>query len=84
MCMSMTRRMQILLDEERYQKVAAVASSEHRSVASVIRDAIDRSMPTPQARRRAAADAILAAEPVDAPELSDLKAELDELRGRHG
>lgn len=76
--------MQFLLDEERYQKVAAVASSEHRSVASVIRDAIDRSMPTPQARRRAAADAILAAEPVDAPELSDLKAELDELRGRHG
>lgn len=84
MCMSMTHRLQLLLDEERYQKVAAVAALEKRSVASVIREAIDRSVSGPRTRRQAAATAILAAEPVDVPDVSDLRSELDQLRGRHG
>ena len=43
MCMSatMTRRLQLLLNEERYQRVAAKAKKERLSVAAVIRDAID-------------------------------------------
>ncbi len=37
----MTRRLQLLLDEERYQRVAAEAKRQRLSVAAVIRDAID-------------------------------------------
>ncbi len=38
MCMSLDRRLQLLLDEERYARIAGIAQREHRSVASVIRD----------------------------------------------
>ena len=40
----MTRRLQLLLNEERYQRVAARAKKERLSVAAVIRDAIDESL----------------------------------------
>jgi predicted DNA-binding protein len=38
---TLTRRTQILLDEERYRKLEARAAESGRSVASLIRDAID-------------------------------------------
>ena len=38
----MTHRLQLLLDEERYERVAEVAREQRISVAAVIRDAIDR------------------------------------------
>jgi hypothetical protein len=50
------------------------------SVAAVIREAIDRGLPTPDQRRRAAARRVLDAEPVEAPEVPDLLVELEELR----
>lgn len=40
----MTRRLQLLLDEERYQRVAAEAKKKRLSVAAVIRDAIDEAL----------------------------------------
>lgn len=40
----MTHRLQILLDEERYQRVAAEAKRKRLSVAAVIRDAIDAAL----------------------------------------
>jgi hypothetical protein len=79
MCM-LTRRLQILLDEERYERVRAVAEQRGTSVASVIREALDRGLPATQRRRTAAARRILGAAPM---ETGDLLAELDELRGRH-
>ena len=76
----LTRRLQILLDEEQYHRVAAKASQERTSVAAVIRHAIDRDLDDVDARRRAAADAILAAEPIEVPEdPEDLKREIDEM-----
>ena len=79
MCM-LTRRLQILLDEERYERVRAVAEQRGTSVASVIREALDRGLPATQRRRTAAARRILGAAPM---ETGDLLAELDELRWRH-
>lgn len=79
MCM-FNRRLQILLDEERYERVQALARQRGMSVATVIREAIDRGLPAAQQRRSAAARRILAAAPV---EVGDLLAELDDLRGRH-
>jgi hypothetical protein len=81
--MSMTRRLQLLLDEDRYQKIAAVASEQQRSVASVIREAIDRSLSISSSRRAAAGQAILDAEPFDVPDLDELRRELDEMHTKH-
>ena len=75
------RRLQILLDERRYRRVAAAAQERGTSVAAVIRDAIDLALPADLARKRSAAKAILEAEPMPVPEtVEELKAELDELR----
>lgn len=83
MCM-LSHRLQILLDDERYERVSAVAQQRKTSVAAVIRDAIDRGLPAPQRRRSAAANVILSAEPMSIGTPDELRAELDELRGRRG
>jgi hypothetical protein len=71
-------RLQILLDEERYEKVARLVRSRGTSVAAVIRDAID-TLPPSVERRDAAIAAILAADSVPLPEdPSELRAELNE------
>lgn len=44
MCM-LTRRTQLLLDEDRYSQLERLASETHRSVGAVIREAIDRFLP---------------------------------------
>jgi len=72
--------LQILIDEERYERVQALARQRGTSVATVIREAIDRGLPSAQQRRSAAARRILAAEPM---EIGDVLTELDDLRGRH-
>lgn len=79
MCM-LTHRLQILIDDERYERVRAVAQQRGTSVASVIREALDRGLPATQRRRSAAGRRILNAAPM---EVGDLLTELDELRGRH-
>jgi predicted DNA-binding protein len=76
----LSRRLQILIDEERYERVQALARQRGTSVATVIREAIDRGLPSAQQRRSAAARRILAAEPM---EIGDVLTELDDLRGRH-
>lgn len=80
MCM-FDRRLQILLDEGRYRRLEAVARERRLSIAAVIRDAIDVALPPDLEKKRRAADAILAAKPMQVPErVEDLKAELDEIR----
>ena len=79
MCM-LTHRLQLLLDDERYQRVQTLPRQRGTSVASVIREALDRGLPATQRRRSAAARRILAAEPT---QVENLIAELDDLRGRH-
>lgn len=75
-------RLQILLDEERYQRVAREARRRGISVAAVIREAIDR-LPEDSDRRRAAIATILAADPMPVPEdPADLRRELDAAHNR--
>jgi hypothetical protein len=76
------RRLQILLDEERYEKVSRAAARRGVSIASIIREAIDR-LPVDADRRRAAIDRILAAEPMEVPaDPTDLRRELDDAHDR--
>lgn len=82
MCMAMDRRLQLLLDEDRYRRVAGLAKQRGTSVAAVIREAIDRGLPSPDRRRTAAARLLLDAEPMPVPDVPDLVAELEELRSR--
>jgi predicted DNA-binding protein len=48
----LTRRTQILLDEERYRRLEERASQTGRSVASLIRDAIDEKLAEDEVVRR--------------------------------
>ena len=82
MHMSLTRRLQILLDEQRYQRVAAEAELRGVSVARVIRDAIDRGLGHTDDRRADALRQIMTAATMAVPaDPADLRAELDEIRG---
>ena len=84
MRMSLDHRLQILLDAERHARLVAVARERGVSVATVVREAIDRGLPAPDSRRRAAAHRLLAAQPMPVPDTSALAAELDDLRARRG
>jgi hypothetical protein len=77
-------RLQLLLDDERYERVTALARQRHTSVATVIREAIDRGLPAAPRRRSAAGKRILAASAMPVGDPTELRAELDELRGRRG
>jgi hypothetical protein len=75
-------RLQILLDEERHARVTSVARERGVSVATVVREAIDRGVADPGDRRRAAGRRLLDASDMPIPEPSELHDELDALRAR--
>jgi hypothetical protein len=79
---NLERRVQLLLDESRYRKVTGEAKRRHVSVASVIREAIDR-LPARADQRRAAIAEVLAAEPMPLPtDPAELRHELDAAHAR--
>ena len=61
------RRLQILLDDARYRRVAAEARARKTSVAAVIRDAIDRALPVDLDAKRRAADELAPVIMIDPP-----------------
>lgn len=80
--MPLDRRLQILLDEPRYRRLEAAARARKTSVATIVREAIDATLPADLERRREAARRILEAEPMPVPAtVEELKRELDEIRG---
>ena len=79
MCM-LEHRLQILLDDERHQRITKAARARGVSVATIVREAIDRGLPSSERQRRVAGDVILAAEPMAVPDVPALLTELDELR----
>jgi len=75
-------RLQILLDDERHSRIKAVARERGVSVATVVREAIDRGVADPSDRRRAAGRRLLRAPDMAVPDPGELKDELDQLRAR--
>ena len=75
-------RLQILLDEERHVRITSVARERGVSVATVVREAIDRGVVDPEDRRRAAGRRLLEAPDMIVPEPAELGDELDALRAR--
>jgi hypothetical protein len=82
MCMTLEHRLQILLDDERHSRITAAARERGVSVASVVREAIDRGVAGSAGRRQAAGRRLLEASDMDVPGLAELKAELTALRAR--
>lgn len=81
---NLDRRIQLLLDEPRYRKLAREAKRRRVSVAAVIREAIDQ-LPANAEQRRAAIANVLAAEPTALPaDPAELRRELDEARSLSG
>jgi hypothetical protein len=79
------RRLQILLDDERYERLSRRATESGRSIGWLVREAIDARYPAFDPERRAAADRILAAEPMPLPDdPADLKREILETRSKWG
>lgn len=60
----MTRRLQVLLNEERYRRLEREADRTGQSVAALIRAAIDRAYGPDLANREAAVTSFLSADPV--------------------
>lgn len=82
--MSMLKeRLQVLIATEQRERLEREAAARGTSVATLVREAIDRSFPPGHDRRAAASAAILGAEPMEVPDVEDLVAELDGVRGRH-
>jgi len=75
-------RLQILLDEKRHTRITSVARERGVSVATVVREAIDRGVADPEDRRRAAGQRLLEAPDMSVPEPAELRNELDALRTR--
>lgn len=80
----LTRRLQVLLDEERARRLEAEAARRGVAVAVLVREALDVAYPGTDGERRAAADRVLAAAPMPVPDVDELRGELSELRGRRG
>jgi hypothetical protein len=78
----LSRRIQLLLDDDRYERLATEAHARGVSVASLIRRAIDGAFPPGSERRAKAIDEILSAPLVDLPPPDELREELEDLRGR--
>ena len=74
--------MQILLDEERYARITTIARERGVSVATVVREAIDRGVADPSDNRRSAGRRILQAPDMAVPDPATLGEELDALRAR--
>lgn len=84
MSMPLDRRLQILIDEGRHQRIAAAARERGVSVATIVREAIDRGLGGTDAQRRSAGRRVLDAPDMPVPSPEELRSELELLRGRRG
>ena len=76
------RRLQVLIDKDRWSRLDREASRRGVPVAVLVREAIDERYPSDIDARRVALQAVLDAEPMDVPEPSELRRELENIRGR--
>jgi len=76
------RRLHVLLDGDRFERLSRLAEERSVSVGALVRRAIDVAYPHGGPRRSAAAMAILEARPGPSPMLDELRDELDDLRRR--
>jgi predicted DNA-binding protein len=64
----LSRRLQIKLDDDRYERISRRARDDGTSVAAVVRQAIDRGVPDVSESRSGAAQAVLEAPAMEVPD----------------
>jgi uncharacterized protein len=77
---NLDRRMQILIDEERHQRLEQRATAEGRPVAALVREAIDLAFPSQDDERRQAGASFLSRTPMPVGDWDDEAGD----PGRHG
>lgn len=82
--MAKSRRLQVLIEDEQWERLEQEAQEQGVSVASLVREAIDAVVPGGRDERQRAARRILDAPAMAVPEPDELHDELDSLRGRCG
>lgn len=82
MSMPLEHRLQVLIDDERHQRIVKAAHERGVSVATIVREAIDVGVSGPDARRQTAGRRLLAAPDMPVPDPRELRSELDALRAR--
>ncbi|MBW3577076.1 MAG: antitoxin [Actinobacteria bacterium] len=84
MSMPKTRRLQVLLEQEQWDRLEALARERGVTVAAVVREGIDLVVPLEREVREAAFRTVLQAAPMDVPEPDKLPSELEAIRARSG
>lgn len=75
------RRLQVLIDEDRWSRLEREATRRKVSVAALVREAIDEHFPGDLEARRAALQAVLDAKAMEVPDPEGLRGELEAIRG---
>lgn len=79
MCMAtLTRRLQLLLDEGRFARLEQRAQRRGTSVAALIREAIDSTFPDEELDRARAIELLLGADPMPIDDWPVLKQEIED------
>jgi predicted DNA-binding protein len=81
---ALTRRLQVLVDDERFERLRRESERTGAPIGAIVRNAIDSALPTGGDREsvEAAAGRLLAAEPMSVDNWTEMKREmLDELYG---
>jgi hypothetical protein len=79
---SLTRRLQILVEQRRFERLEHLARQRGTSVAALVRHALDRSFAEEWADTSEAADSFLARPPLDLGEWEDNKRHIDDSLSR--
>lgn len=75
--MSLHRRLQVLIDDERYERLTAEAARTGASIGALVRDAIDQRYASPWPSPEEAGRDLLAAEPMPVDDWDVVKQELE-------
>lgn len=78
MSMPLTRRLQVLVEEEQYARLERHAARRGASVGTLVREAIDATFPDEGLDRAAAVDAFLSRPPLDLDDWDVLKGEIED------
>lgn len=82
MCMAKTRRLQILLEPEQFERLERASEKYGASIGSLIRDAVDRYLPMEAIDPTSAAQFLLDVPPIEVGDWAEMKRQMrDELAG---
>lgn len=75
---TLTRRLQILVEQRRFERLEHLARQRGTTVAALVRQALDHVFDDDWADTTAAADSFLARQPIDLGDWDDSKQEIDD------